>query len=326
METKPLEEALKDLALKLGGELAGPPRRLSGGASQETWAFDLTDGRRLILRKRPDGLSHDPDRTAGLDTEAALIRLAEAAGAPVPGVVHVCQSEDGLGEAYVMERVDGETLGRRIVRDEAFAGVRPGLARRCGEVLARIHAIPVGELPPLPRSGALAELDKYEAIYRQSNAERPIFELAFRMLKGQAPATVAPTLVHGDFRNGNLMIHSERGLAAVLDWELAHIGDPAADLGWLCVNSWRFGGSGPVGGFGDYADLLEGYEAAGGQPVPLDRVLYWQTLGSLKWGVMCLIMYASFASGADPSVERAMIGRRVSETEIDLMNLMEGGR
>lgn len=319
---EPLEEALETLARTLGAELAGPPRRLSGGASQETWAFELTDGRRLILRKRPDGLARDPERTAGLETEARLIQLAEAAGAPVPPVVHVCSPAEGLGEAYVMGRVEGETLGRRIVRDEAFATVRPGLASRCGEVLARIHSIPIAAAPALPRSDALAELDKYQAIYRQSGAERPILELAFRRLRRQAPADTAPVVVHGDFRNGNLMIHPEAGLAAVLDWELAHIGDPAADLGWLCVNSWRFGGDRPVGGFGEYADLLAGYAAAGGVPIPLERLLYWQTLGSLKWGVMCLIMYQAYASGADPSVERAMIGRRVSETEIDLMNLL----
>lgn len=319
---EPLQAALETLARTLGATLAGPPRRLSGGASQETWAFELANGRRLILRKRPDGLARDPERTAGLETEARLIQLAGAAGAPVPEVVHVCTPADGLGEAYVMGRVEGETLGRRIVRDETFAGVRPGLAYRCGEVLARIHSIPIDAAPALPRSDALAELDKYEAIYRQSGAERPILELAFRRLRRQAPAETAAVVVHGDFRNGNLMIHPEAGLAAVLDWELAHIGDPAADLGWLCVNSWRFGGDKPVGGFGDYADLLAGYAAGGGSPIPLERVLYWQTLGSLKWGVMCLIMYQAYASGADPSVERAMIGRRVSETEIDLMNLL----
>ena len=323
MEPTPLEQALAALAPRLGGALAGPPRRLSGGASQETWAFDLVDGRRLILRKRPDGLARDAERTAGLQTEASLIRLAQAAGAPVPAVVHVCTTHDGLGEAYVMARVEGETLGRRIVRDEAFAGVRPGLARRCGEVIARIHSIALDAVPDdIPRSGARVELDKYEEIYCASGADRPVFDLAFKRLRRQAPREGASVLVHGDFRNGNLMIQPEHGLAAVLDWELAHIGDPAADLGWLCVNSWRFGGDKPVGGFGDYADLLAGYQAAGGAPIPLERVLYWQTLGSLKWGVMCLIMYGAYASGSDPSVERATIGRRVSETEIDLMNLL----
>ena len=323
METSPFELALSALVARLGGRLDGPPRRLSGGASQETWAFDLTDGQRLVLRKRPDGMVRDAERTAGLQTEAALIRLAEGAGAPVPAVLHVCTPDDGLGEAYVMARVEGEALGRRIVRDKAFADVRPGLAHRCGEVIAQIHSIPLEVVPgDVPQSGALAELDKYEDIYRSSGAERPIFELAFRRLRRQAPPKVTAVLVHGDFRNGNLMIHPGHGLAAVLDWELAHIGDPAADLGWLCVNSWRFGGDKPVGGFGDYAELLAGYEAGGGAPITLERVLYWQTLGSLKWGVMCLIMYGAYASGSDPSVERALIGRRVSETEIDLMNLL----
>ncbi len=327
METTALAAALTRLAPQLGGALVGEPRRLSGGASQETWAFDIEAGgvmRGLILRRRPDGLGADPQRTAGLATEAALIGLAGRAGAPVPQILYVASPADRLGEAYVMGRVEGETLGRRIVQGAAFAGVRPGLARRCGEVLAAIHAIHLTDLPPLPRADALVELDKYEAIYRESGAERPILELAFRRLRRSGPPTTAPALVHGDFRNGNLMIHPADGLVAVLDWELAHVGDPAADLGWLSVNSWRFGGERPVGGFGDYVQLLDGYRAAGGAPIPLARVLYWQALGSLKWGVMCLIMYGAYASGADPSVERAMIGRRVSETEIDLMNLMEG--
>jgi aminoglycoside phosphotransferase (APT) family kinase protein len=120
------------------------------------------------------------------------------------------------------------------------------------------------------------------------------------------------------------MIHPDDGLRAVLDWELAHLGDPAEDLGWICVNSWRFGNHAkPVGGFGDYSQLLDAYAAAGGSEISLDRVQYWQMLGSMKWGIMCMTMYQSFATGADASVERAMIGRRTSETEIDLITLLE---
>ena len=130
-------------------------------------------------------------------------------------------------------------------------------------------------------------------------------------------------LVHGDFRNGNIMVHPEQGLVGVLDWELAHLGDPAEDMGWICTRSWRFGGGKPVGGFGDYADLLDAYHAAGGREITMERLLYWEMLGSLKWGCMCLTMYMAYASGADASVERAMIGRRASETEIDLVALLE---
>ena len=312
-----LEDALNVLGL---GPVSGL-RRLSGGASQETWAFRAGD-RELILRRKPEGMTGSGN-AIGLDKEAALIQAAAKQGAPVPPIVHVCTPDDGLGEAYVMGKVEGETLGRRIVRDEAFAAVRPRLARQCGEVLARIHATPLEGLPELVVSDAASELAKYEAIYRGVGDRRPIFEAAFRWLKDRAPPMEQPVLLHGDFRNGNIMFHPEVGVAAVLDWELAHLGDPAEDMGWICTASWRFGGASPVGGFGDYEDLLAGYEAAGGKPIPLERVLYWQTLGSLKWGVMCLIMYTAWKSGADSSVERAMIGRRTSETEIDLIALLE---
>lgn len=312
-----LEDALAKLGL---GPVSGV-RRLSGGASQETWAFKAGE-RDLILRRKPEGLTGSGN-AIGLDKEAALIQAAERQGAPVPPVVHVCTPEDGLGEAYVMGAVEGETLGRRIVRDEAFATVRPKLARQCGEVLAKIHATPLEGLLELATSDAASELEKYEAVYRGAGDRRPIFEAAFRWLKDRAPPLQRPVLVHGDFRNGNIMFHAKSGVSAVLDWELAHRGDPAEDMGWICTASWRFGGAKPVGGFGDYEELLAGYEAAGGQPIALERVLYWQMLGSLKWGVMCLIMYQAWKSGADASVERAMIGRRTSETEIDLIALLE---
>ena len=332
MDNAELSLALNRLAPTLADgavATAGDLRRLSGGASQETWAFRLvTDSgaRELILRRRPNGFAdRDEERTVSLATEAALIQATRDRGVPAPPIVRVCEPADDVGEAYIMGKVDGETLGRRIVRDASFAEVRSGLARRCGEVLAQIHATPLFGLPSLNRSGAQEELDRYRAIYRSTAAQRPVFELAFRKLADAAPEGQDDVLLHGDFRNGNLMIHPEHGLAAVLDWELAHVGHRASDLGWLCVNSWRFGNHvNPVGGFGPYKDLLDGYEAAGGQPITLDELKYWQMLGSLKWGVMCLIMYSAFASGADPSVERAMIGRRVSETEIDLINLMEG--
>jgi len=319
-----LEDALNALAPALGGIAITGLRRLSGGASQETWAFSLDDGRPLILRRRPDGAKSVTGSATPLATEAASIRAAAKQGALVPQVLAVCDPDSAVGEAYVMGAVEGETLGKRIARDDNFAAIRPRLAFQCGEALAKIHAVPLdGDLPPLNTNNALAEIDRYEVIYRTLGARRPILETAFRWLRDRAPPPGRTTFVHGDFRNGNIMVHPETGLAAVLDWELVHIGDPAEDMGWICTASWRFGGGKPVGGFGDYADLLAGYEAAGGVPIPLERVIYWQMLGSLRWGVMCEGMYASFANGTDPSVERAMIGRRTSECEIDLMALLE---
>lgn len=318
-------EGLQRLAPKLGGAGAqvADLQRLSGGASMETWAFAV-GGEEMILRRRSTPMDPGQGRSVSLSMEAALITAAQETGAPVAPLLHLAVPEDGLGEAHITRRVYGETLGRKIVADPRFETVRPRLARQCGAILAQIHRAQ----PPegLATVDALGELARYEEVYRNSGAERPILELAFQHLKKHAPPPRAPVLLHGDFRNGNLIIDPEQGVAAVLDWELSHIGDPAEDLGWICVNSWRFGRADrPVGGFGDYQELLDGYAEAGGEEIPLSRVLYWQAIGSLKWGVMCLMMYASYASGAEVSVERPMIGRRVSETEIDLVTLLENG-
>jgi aminoglycoside phosphotransferase (APT) family kinase protein len=266
-----------------------------------------------------------------LNVEATLLQAVAKHGVLAPPLVHLCNAEDGLGEAHVTRRITGETLGRKIASHPQFDAVRPHLARQCGEQLARIHATPVPSLDKstsqassLKSQDADAVLRQYEQIYRSSGAQRPVLELAFQHLRSLAPPLPRALLLHGDFRNGNLIVNSTIGIAAVLDWELSHLGDPAEDLGWLCVNSWRFGMPyKPVGGFGEYADLLAGYRAAGGEEIELDRVRYWQAVGSLKWAIMCFMMTAS-ATGT-VSLERSVIGRRVSETEIDLLNLFEAG-
>lgn len=300
-------------------------RRLSGGASQETWSFDAatSDGTEgLILRRTPGGRPRGAGSNALLlPIEALLIERAAVAGVAVPKIIRVLKEDDCLGEGYVMSRLEGETIPQRILRDDAYAGVREKLAYQCGEALARIHKIDTSGVEGLSVSPIEGELEKYFAIYDGFGDPHPVFELAFRWLRDNMPKKVEPALVHGDFRHGNLMIGVD-GLRAVLDWELAHIGDPMEDLGWICVNSWRFGHpEKPVGGFGSYEDLFSGYESAGGV-VDRNRVRYWEVLGTLKWGVMCLIMVSAFRGGMDRTVERATIGRRASETEIDLLNLL----
>jgi aminoglycoside phosphotransferase (APT) family kinase protein len=299
-------------------------KRLSGGASQETWAL-TGGGHDAILRRAPGGTSQARSSAAiGLRAEASLIQAAQAARVPVPDVLYVLGDEDGLGDGFLMSRVQGETIARPILRNEEFAKARSQLAEQCGTALAAIHSISLDGLPDsLPHSDGLAQIAQYEEIYRGFDAPRPVFELALQWLKANAPAPLEHVLVHGDFRLGNLMI-DENGLVAVLDWELAHLGDPREDLAWLCVNSWRFGQTqNRVGGFGQLEDLLSAYNRVTGRDITAADVDWWELLGTLKWGIMCMIMYEAFRSGADPSVERAAIGRRVSETEIDLINLLE---
>lgn len=327
-EREAIAAALQAIAARLapGGLRVDGLRRLSGGASQQTWAFELGTAEEvalpLILRRAP-GLQGPRDHgSAGLAAEAALIDAARALGVPAPAVCHVLQPADGLGQGFVMARIEGETLGRRIVRDARFDPARRVLAHQCGQALARIHRVPLDGLPPLRRSGARAELDFQVALHRSHGTARPVFEAAFQWLRHHAPATeAAAVLVHGDFRNGNLIV-GEEGLRAVLDWELAHIGDPMEDLGWLCVNAWRFGRDElPVGGFGTHAELFEGYTAEGGT-VDAGRLRYWQVLGTLKWGIVCEAMAHAWLSGSERELEKAVIGRRASEAEIDLLALI----
>ncbi|MEM9739405.1 MAG: phosphotransferase family protein [Pseudomonadota bacterium] len=328
--TQEIEAALRRLCpfFLSGGQTIENLKRLSGGASQETWAFDAVSpsGQReeLILRRAPSGQDGSRSSAAiGLAKEAALIEAAARAGIPVPKVTYVCRETDELGEAFIMGRLSGETIAPKILRDPKFAGARPLLARQCGKALAGVHALKTEQLPDLALSDGLDQIDQYEDIYRSFDLPKPVFELAMAWLRAHTPKRRSNVLVHGDFRLGNLMVDGG-GLVGVLDWELAHFGDPREDLAWICINSWRFGNPGNrVGGFGGLDDLLAGYSEAGGVVIDPAEIDWWEMLGSLKWGIMCLIMYEAFRSGADPSVERATIGRRVSEAEIDILNVLE---
>src|SRR6202051_32869 len=116
--------------------------RLSGGASQETWTFDIVHASGnigAILRRAPPGYGASPSRAAGLDAEATLMQLAHDAGLPSPRVLHVLKPEDELGTGFIMQRIEGETIARKILRDERFANARPRLARQLGQVIAGIH-------------------------------------------------------------------------------------------------------------------------------------------------------------------------------------------
>jgi aminoglycoside phosphotransferase (APT) family kinase protein len=299
--------------------------KLSGGASQETWRFDIVHPEGNVganLRRAPKGYGAAPSRAAGLKAEARLMQLAFEAGVPSPRVLHVLTPEDDLGTGFIMQRVEGETIARKILREEEFSHARPKLARQLGVVLAAIHGLPQMQLPPLRRMTAAKELDEFERDYRSLNWPKPVFELALCWLRHHDPGpSTEVTLVHGDFRNGNLIIGSD-GVRAVLDWELAHLGDPMEDLGWVCVNSWRFGEiDKPVGGFGSREEMFAGYEAAGRRVDP-ERVMFWEVMGTLRWGLMCCGMMQRFREGPDHSMERAMIGRRASETELDLLRLL----
>jgi aminoglycoside phosphotransferase (APT) family kinase protein len=292
---------------------------VAGGASRETWAFDAEiegSTRRMILRRDPPGRPGEPGAMA---LEARLLDAAGAHALPVPEVLAY---DDGmqLGTAgLVMSRVEGETVARRIQRDAEYALARARLVGQCADFLARLHAIDPATIDGLP---SIDPLERYRQRWRELDGVNATFELAFRWLDAHLPAPHPTTIVHGDFRLGNLIVDGA-GLAAVLDWELAHAGDPVEDLAWLCVKAWRFRQPQPVAGLGRVEQLLDAYSAAGGAAVDAETFRWWLVFSTLKWGVICEWQAAAHLTGAHRSVELAAIGRRTAEQEWDLLELLD---
>ena len=297
-------------------------RVLTGGASRTTWAFDaVTDSatRALILRIGPPDELH-----AGMELEAAALSRAAATGAPVPRVLLAADSVAALGNPYlVCDFIDGETIVRRIQRalDDAS---RTSLLTQCADALAAIHrADPSGI-----GLNSSDPLDEWHAQLDEMGDTTATFEWAFRWLAANRPASSPNVLVHGDFRMGNLIIDTDAAparLAAVLDWELTHAGQVYEDLAWFCIRAWRFGAARTLGagGLGSVEDFLRAYERASGTALDRTAMHWWLVLSTLRWGVICRYQAERHLSGQTRSVELAAIGRRVCETEFDLLTLLQ---
>lgn len=295
--------------------------RLSGGASRQSFAVTLqtASGERdvVVQRKRRGALG------AAMTDEASLVRAAGAAGVPVAEVLAATDDPDHLGGgAMVVQRVAGEALAQTILRSDTFAAVRPALLAESAAALAGVARID----PAAPGLGWLRDDDPVELIgllHRGLGRSQPVIELALRWLAtNRPPPPVRRTVVHGDFRLGNLVVDPTDGLGAVLDWELAHLGDPAEDLAWACVKAWRFGSAEPALGIGSMAAWVSAYEAAGGDAPDDERLRWWLVHGTLRWAVICELQAAAHLGGMVDSVELAVLGRRVAESEHDLLGLL----
>jgi len=284
---------------------------LPGGASKEAWAVEV-DGRELLVRRAGGGVIHQ--MTLTLEQEFEVLRTAHEAGVRVPEPVSYYRDLGGR-EAFSMERVHGETIGRRIVRDPP-----DGLPEQMAEELARIHAIPPDRLPFLaaddPVGRMRAELDTVDEPH-------PAIELGLTWVDERLARRRAPTFAHGDWRIGNLVV-SPHGLEYVLDWEFAHVGDPAEDVAWPLVRAWRFGADDRrLGGVGDVEPYLERYNELTGQDVSLEELDVWEVLGNAKWAIGCLTQARRHLDGRDRSVEYAVLGRIAAEMEYELLDLVE---
>lgn len=322
----------------LGGDVrVEDVTRLLGGSSRELWAFELVVGeerRPLVLRRDPEGVG---DRE-GRRREWEALRAAWEHGVPVPEPLWFVEEGDGAGT--VMERVEGEARPGRILRDPRFEDARRGLVDDLAAAAARTHAVPLAAVPSASAEGwgggatpgggaapgdtapAQRAIAALESELDRIGEPHPALELGLRWLRAHLPPPVAPVLVHGDLRLGNVLV-GEDGLRAVLDWELCHAGDGVEDLGWLCVRSWRFGADDrPAAGVGDRDRLLEAYTAAGGRDVSREELRFWEVHGNVRWGVICLAQADIHLSGARRSLEHAAIGRRACEAEWDALAMI----
>jgi aminoglycoside phosphotransferase (APT) family kinase protein len=291
--------------------------RLSGGANMESWSFDW-GGAGYVLRRAPTP-EFMVDRPFGHDVEAAIVRAANAHGVLAPEIVGELIAQDKLGSGYIMRRIEAESNPALILANPPSTLIND-IARE----LAGIHAIPLTALPPLASVETVDALAQLKARFADYGGDRPILALAIKWCEDHLPSPAPPALVHGDFRMGNIMV-GEDGVAGVLDWELAHIGDVHEDLAWGCINAWRFGHiDRPAFGCADFDAYFGAYEAAGGRRIDLKRFRFWMIYRTLWWGLCCLQMADIWRGGMDKSLERLVIGRRTSETEVDLLMLLEG--
>ena len=282
---------------------------LAGGASKEAWAVDLADGTQLLVRRASVGVIHRDTLT--LEQAFHVLEAAVAAGVAAPRPVQYLGEVEGH-EAFAMERVDGETIGRRIVRDPPA-----GLPEQLAEQLARIHAI--APLDFLPRGDVIARFyDELDSV----GEPHPAIEYGLAWVRERLPPAGVLTFCHGDFRIGNFAVDRD-GLVAVLDWEFAHVGDPVEDVAWPIVRAWRFGVDGKrLGGVGEVEPYLERYNDLTGRNVTLADLDVWEVLGNVKWAIGCLTQCRRHLNGQDRSVEYAVLGRMAAEMEYELLDLI----
>lgn len=306
------EELEQGLARVMNATSIKNLQRLSGGASRETWRFRADDEDFVLQRVRPGTIG-------GFQVEPRVLSAAHHAGVPVAELVVDGAERTELQAPFMIVRaVEGETIARKILRDEKFDTARKVLTSQLGIAAAQLHQIDASSVPGLVADD---QIKRYQTVLRDLGEPHPVFEATFRWLEMNRPETTSACLVHGDYRLGNIMVNAH-GLAAILDWELAHIGDPMEDLGWLCVRAWRFGGAFPAAGLGSYDELFDSYASVTGVRPDPDVVRWWEILGTLKWGIICISQAATHLMGIARSHELAAIGRRVCENEYDLIELL----
>lgn len=298
------------LSENLGLEAPLEFTRIAGGHSNLTYFIDDGTGRRIVLRRPPEGnllpTAHDMGR------EHKLISGFWDTDVPVPEALAYCTDESVTGAPfYIMDFVDGVVLHTRDAVEENFPeDVRSTIGHSFIDVLARMHAVDPDDVG----FGDLSKKEDYIARqlhtwFKQYEASKtdddPDIYKVHDWLKANIPDQGPARVVHGDYRLGNTITGADGRIAAVLDWEIATLGDPLADVGYVLA-TWSQPGDGTAGatvsatsmapGFPTRAELLEAYASATGADVSnIDYYVAWA-----NWKSACIIqgVYRRYRDGA----------------------------
>jgi aminoglycoside phosphotransferase (APT) family kinase protein len=323
---EPATDQIREVLREATGSDPGGLRlsTVPGGASRETWLIE-GDGGKWVLRRDPEGSVS----LVAMREEFGLLNAVRDIGVPVPEPI-AFESAGGRfsSPGMLVSFVEGTSVAPRVLKKPEYETARGRLSGQLAEALARVHSLARAEtserglLPAPPPDPAVGQVEEWQRQLDEIGEPFPAIELGLRWLRANAPEPADPRLVHGDFRLGNFIVN-ENGLGAVIDWELAHVGDPAEDIGWLCIRSWRFGNDDkPVAGVGDLEGFLAAYEAAGADPIDPGRIRYWEVFGNVKWAVICARQAKDHLDGIRRSHELASLGRRVCEPEWDMLRLI----
>lgn len=306
--------------------------RIPGGASRETWSFDARWREGGAERTQSFILRRDPPASllsGNNDLEFELYSALAGSGVPVPPVHWIERDGQWLERPFfVMGRLPGATDARTLVTAPAFAEVRPAIARQKAQILAEIHRTDIDalkslEVPPSAAESARHEVERWRRVMDDDTLEpQPVLSLAFSwLLRHLPPPPARLALVHGDYRSGNFL-YDQSGITGILDWEMAHAGDPVEDVGWLMIKSWRWAGDDRVGGLCSRDEFIRMYEEAGGVRVNRDALKFWEVFGNVKFATLFLTGLKSSVQGKTPDMLLALTAFINPGLEVELLELI----
>lgn len=283
--------------------------RVAGGHSCLTYVVTDAGGSRFVLRRPPLGhvlaTAHDVAR------EHHIMGGLADTPVPVPRMLGVC-TDTSVNEAafYVMSHVDGPVLHDREQVDGALPSdaERHALSEHVVEVLVALHAVDIEAvgLGDLHRSASYLDrqLKRWAGQWEASKTrELPGMERLHDWLVAHQPAERETTIVHGDYRLGNMIVGDDAKVHAILDWELCTVGDPLADLSYL-LRAWAMPEDPPgpnldpptrAGGFATHAEIVDRYAALSGRDV--SDLSYWMAFNAWRSAAIGEGVYRRYIDG-----------------------------